>query len=98
MTERAKVQDVVRRVLKTTFPKVNVLAINVRADEDDDDDDDAVKITVVIEADEADFNPKGIPAFVRTVIAALKQAEEQRFPLFNFVSKSDLGKLKPEAA
>lgn len=97
LADSEMVEAVVRKALRASFPKVKVVDVTVQSDEDDDGEN-VVNIMVVIQAKKADLDPKAIPAFVRKVIEALKEEKEDRFPLFNFVSKSDLGKMKSEAA
>lgn len=94
---RSQIQKIVGAVLKNHFPKIRVLAINIR-DREDDDGDQEVEVIIVFDAAKADFNPKNIPSFLTNVIEKLTQASESRFPIVSFVEKSDLGNRAPEAA
>jgi hypothetical protein len=64
----------------------------------DEEGDALLKITVVFEADESDFDSARLIELPRLVMPKLEAAKENAFPLFSFVSKSDLRKSKAEAA
>ena len=92
-----EVRAIVENALEKRFPRVDVVAINVR-DSEDEDGDKIIDIVIVFEAKNKDFDPAKVPPFVSEIVDKLSEAEDSRFPVLSFISKSDLGKTKPEAA
>lgn len=91
-------REIVERVLRTRFPKVQVFAVNLREIEDEDDDREGVEVQIIFEAKKGDFDPEMIPAFLDEVMEAWNEAEEFKFPIVSFIAKSDLGKKKTATA
>jgi len=91
------VEQIVKTALRGRFPKIHVLSVNV-SDDMDDDGDIVLQIKVVFEAANGDLDPTEIPTFVREIMPLLSEAKQPGFPVVTFIAKSDLGKLKPEAA
>lgn len=92
-----RVTRAVRSVLEDVFPKIEITSINV-AEHFDDDGEKVIEIQVVFDADDRDFDPRRLGELPRLIMPKLDKLKEDGFPLFSFVSKSDLGKKKTAAA
>jgi hypothetical protein len=92
-----KVQQIVRETLESRFPKLQIVRIEV-AEDTDDDDNTILRIQVIFEAKEGDFDPAKLREMPRLIMPKLKEAKETGFPLFSFISKSDFGTVKTARA
>lgn len=93
----AKIQQIVRETLEEKFPKLKIARIGV-SEHTDDDGDAIIEIQVVFEGGEKDFDPAQLRELPRLIMPKLEKMDERGFPLFSFISKSDFGKRKTEAA
>ena len=91
------VEAAIRETVHARFPKMRIVRINTRQ-HTDDEGDRIIDITVVYDADKKDFDPAKLRELPRLLMPKLAKVKEDGFPLFSFVARSDLGKLKPEAA
>ena len=97
MADENRIRDVVRSVLEERFDNLNVLAINIKPDVDVDGDE-IISIRVVFDGKKKRLDPKKTSSILRHLIPKIRESGETGFPTMSFVSKSDLGKLPPEAA
>lgn len=97
MSKASGIEKIVRSALRERFPKIHVVGVNI--DDDTDEDGDAIlRIRIIFESGDKDFDPTKIPPLMRAIIPKLSAAHLPGFPILSFIAKSDLGKLKPETA
>lgn len=94
---QGQIREIVTSLLSEKFPKIRVLATNIR-EHKSDTGDEILEINVVFDSKKGDFDPKEIPELVEAVSSKLAEADDTRFPILSFIAKSDLGKTRPEAA
>jgi hypothetical protein len=97
MNMMSKIGKIVSSTLKTMFPEIEIVRVNV-AEHRDDEGDAILEITVVFGANDRDFDSARLKELPRLIMPKLREVKEDGFPMFSFVSESDLGKMKPEAA
>jgi hypothetical protein len=94
----AQVRILVMRALKRHLPKLDAVAVNVREAEDFLDGDPVWRVAVVYDPRKGEPDPRGVGALAGDVYGKLWDAGDRRFPVYRYISKTDLGKAEPEAA
>lgn len=91
MRDIGKIARIVRNEVEADFAGVKFLDVRVNADVDSDGND-ILRIDVLFDGEPRDLDAKKVAGIVRRVRPELiRLAEEQAFPLFSFISRSDLG-------
>ena len=96
MRPTSNLRKIVRSTLEECFPKLTIVRINF-SDDMSDDADPILRIKVIYDANDRDFDPAEIRELPRLILPKLAKAHEPGFPVFSFIAKSDLGALSPEA-
>jgi hypothetical protein len=98
MRNRKKnIRDIIRTLLESRFDDVEIVSVNVRPDLDTDGDP-VLFITIVFDGKKKQLDPRKTSGLVRRLLPKMKEAGEEGFPVFSFIAKSELGKIKPDAA
>ena len=92
-----EIRDLLWPIVERELGGPKIVALNIRP-ELDRDGDPVLFITVVFDDRKRDVNPKVISGMVRKVRPTLLKAGEKAFPVFTYVGRSELGKIKPDAA
>jgi hypothetical protein len=91
------IRDLLWPVVERELGGPKIVALNIRP-ELDRDGDPVLFITVVFDDRMKDIHPKALTGMVRKVRPTLLKAGEKSFPVFTYVGRSELGKIKPDAA
>jgi hypothetical protein len=92
-----KIRDLLWPIVERELGGPRIVALNIRP-ELDRDGDPVLFITVVFDDRKKDIRPKSIAGMVRKVRPTMLKAGETSFPVFTYVGRSELGKIKPDAA
>jgi len=84
-----EIAKVVKATLAKDFDKVTIL--NVKVEKALDDGEETLHIFVVFEGAPKDLDAAAVTGAVRTVRPLLAERGYNEFPLFSFISKSDVG-------
>jgi hypothetical protein len=95
--EAKNIRDLLWPVVERELGGLKIVALNLQRDTDRDGDP-VLLITVVFDDRKKDLNPKVISGMVRKVRPTLLDLGESAFPVFTYVGRSELGKIKPDAA
>lgn len=96
MVTHRSLPDIVRDVLDERFGDIRIDSVRVEHDVDADGDP-IVRIRVVLEDDGIMLDPRRASGLVRHMRPRLAEEGVEGFPILSFVSRSDLGKARPEA-
>lgn len=83
--------------VKHQFTVEDWVSVHV-ADDVDSDGDPVLRVSIVLNEDEDDLDPKKMLGLVRHLRSRLARHGEERFPLVSFFSRGDYAKMKREAA
>lgn len=93
-----KIARIVRDALASDFRKARIIDVRVREDRDYDGAE-ILRVDVLYEGGPADLDAGKLSGAVRNIKPRLvSEAGERAFPLFSFISKSDLGAERFEPA
>jgi hypothetical protein len=94
----ARIAKIVSETLAADFRKAKIIDVRVREDRDFDGAE-ILRVDVLFEGSPADLDAGKLSGAVRNVRPRLvSEAGETAFPLFSFISKSDLGAERFEPA
>jgi hypothetical protein len=97
MFNEATVRRIVNDALNDAdFDEIEIVAVNVRPGKDHDGDP-VVIVKVVYDGRAEDLDPKKTLGVLTTIAPKIADVREGGFPVLSFVSKSDIGKLRPES-
>lgn len=91
------ISDMVRRLLHDRFDDVEIVSVDVRPDVDADGDR-VLFITVVFDGKRKQLDSQKTSGLARHLLPEMQEAGENGFPIFSFIAKSELAKVKPDAA
>lgn len=92
-----RIHEVVLAALRDDFDDIEIHELIINRDVDYDDDE-VLRITVVFEGTPKNIDARIVSGAVRHVRPKLTAMGENAFPLFSFVSKSDVGARAGEPA
>lgn len=96
-SDEASIRKIVESVLRTRFGDVEIVSVDVRPDVDASGDR-ILLITIVFDAKEKGLDARETSSLARRILPKMQAVGEEGFPVFSFIAKSELGKLKPETA
>ncbi|MCR9256964.1 MAG: hypothetical protein NXI16_12830 [Alphaproteobacteria bacterium] len=97
MAWQGELADKIASALSDRLPNVEIVAVNVRP-ELDESGDEVLFINVVFDGKTEQLDAARTSKIVRHIRPMIQEAGISAFPVFSFIAKSELGKLKPEAA
>ena len=97
MAQMAEVKRVVESVLAQEFENIDILSINITSDFDEDGDEILI-VKVVFDGDRKTLDSRKTSGLARHVLPEIEKIGEKAFPIFSFIAKSELGKIRPESA
>jgi len=83
-----KILQVIKEIVKSRFPDANILSVKVAADESSDGGR-VLNVTVVFESASGSIDPHRAAGLIRHTRPKLREAGEEAFPIFSFMTKSD---------
>ena len=92
-----KIETIVRSVLESRFGDVDIDSVIVEPDVDEDGED-ILRVKVVLGGRFKQLDPEKSSSIIRHLRPKIAEIGEYAFPIISFISKSELGNSKPEAA
>jgi hypothetical protein len=90
-------RELFSEVVKERFPDAVIDDITVVADEDSDGDP-ILRVTIVFDSEIADIEARSVASLTRHARPKLREHNDNRFPIFRFLSKRDNDRLAHAAA
>lgn len=91
------VLKIVKTVLKSRFHGVDISSVEITPDADEDGDQ-FLAVRVVFVAKEKRLDASEVSGLVRRILPEMEKIGENRFPIFSFIAKSEMGKANPDSA
>lgn len=91
MENLEKIENIVRSVLADRFDDVVIHSIDVKPDFDEDGDR-ILYVEVVFDGVKRSLPAKTTSGLVRSLLPKMEAIGEDRFPVFSFIAKSEIGK------
>ena len=97
MDPKQAVYDVVESVLKSRFRDIDITSIDINPDVDEDGEP-VLAVRVIFSAHEKRLDAGEASGLVRHILPKMEEIGENRFPIFSFIAKSEMGKTNPDSA
>ena len=91
------IAKIVKKILDGDFKDAKILKVNVRNDEDINGEK-ILRVDVIFEGAAKNIKSASVAGVVRRVRPKLFEQNETAFPVFSFISKSEIGEKHFEAA
>lgn len=96
MAERHDLKQLIAKLLTEQFRDVKIESIDVQPDVDEDGEALLI-VRVVFDGKHKQLDARKSSSLVRRLRPIIYNAGERAFPVFSFIAKSELGKLKSDS-